>query len=119
MGELFGWNIEEFGSIDEHIEDHQEIKVGNHLLRSILVPGHSPGSLAYYSKEGSFVITGDALFQNSIGRTDLPGGDYDTLMESIRNRLMDLPHETTVFPGHGPSSTIGHEKLNNPFLQAV
>jgi hydroxyacylglutathione hydrolase len=119
MGNLFGLHVESLEGIDEFIRDGQPIPVGNHELISIHVPGHSPGSLAFYSLEGGFVITGDALFRESIGRTDLPGGDYDVLLDSIRNRLLVLPPETVVFPGHGPSSTIGNEISGNPFLRPV
>jgi len=116
MGDMYGLNFEPLSGIDRVIEDHEAIKVGNHSLQAIHVPGHSPGSLSYYSPEGGFVITGDALFEGSIGRTDLPGGDYDQLIQSIKTRLLVLPPETTVYPGHGPSSTIGKEIAENPFL---
>lgn len=119
LGDVFGWSVEPIDGIDEILADHGTITIGNHLLQSIHVPGHSMGSLAFYSKEGGFVITGDALFQGSIGRTDLPGGDYDTLIGSIQKRLLTLPPETVVHPGHGPSSTIGQEAAENPFLQAI
>ena len=116
MGDVFGLSVEPFTGIDQTIDDKETIHVGNQILHSIHVPGHSPGSLAYYSKEGGFVITGDALFQGSIGRTDLPGGDYDQLIQSIRTRLLVLPPETVVYAGHGPPSTIGYEISENPFL---
>ncbi len=116
LGELFGWDVEPLDGIDEYLPDNGTIPVGDHQLTSIHVPGHSMGSLAFYSREGGFVITGDALFQGSIGRTDLPGGDYDTLIESIRSRLLVLPPETEVYPGHGPATTIGKEAVENPFL---
>lgn len=116
MGDMYGLSVEPIPGIDEPIEDHETITLGDHTLEAILVPGHSPGSLAFYSKEGGFVITGDALFQQSIGRTDLPGGDYDTLINSIRTRLLILPPETAVYPGHGDPSTIGEEATGNPFL---
>jgi glyoxylase-like metal-dependent hydrolase (beta-lactamase superfamily II) len=77
------------------------------------------GSMAFYSSKGGFVITGDALFRRSIGRTDLPGGDYDTLIASIRNRLLVLPTGTIAFPGHGPSTTIGEELHENPYLKVT
>ena len=115
-GDIFGLSVEPFTGIDQTIDDKETIHVGNQILHSIHVPGHSPGSLAYYSKEGGFVITGDALFQGSIGRTDLPGGDYDQLIQSIRTRLLVLPPETVVYAGHGPPSTIGYEISENPFL---
>ena len=116
MGDAFGLSVEPITGIDQTIEDNEVIQVGNQTVQSICVPGHSPGSLAFYSKQGGFVITGDALFQGSIGRTDLPGGDYDQLIHSIRSRLLILPPETVVYPGHGSSSTIGHELTDNPFL---
>ncbi len=116
MGDMFGLSVEPIEGIDKPIEDNDMISLGNQTLQAILVPGHSPGSLAFYSAEGGFVITGDALFQGSIGRTDLPGGDYDTLIKSIRSRLLILPPETIVYPGHGASSTIGDEATGNPFL---
>lgn len=115
-GEMFGLQVKPLSGIDEPIGDDESIVVGDDSLRAILVPGHSPGSLSFYSVEGGFVITGDALFQGSIGRTDLPGGDYDTLISSIRNRLLTLPPETTVYPGHGDPTTVGDEAANNPFL---
>ncbi|MCP4646422.1 MAG: MBL fold metallo-hydrolase, partial [bacterium] len=116
MGEVFGLKVEALSGIDQEIEDNATIKVGEDILRAILVPGHSPGSLSFYSQEAGFVVTGDALFQGSIGRTDLPGGDYDTLISSIRNNLLILPPETTVYPGHGDPTSIGEEARNNPFL---
>ena len=117
MGDMFGWKVNEIEGIDEFIEEGQRIPVGDHELSILHVPGHSPGSVALYSKEGRFVITGDALFQGSIGRTDLPGGDYDTLISSIGTKLLTLPPETVVYPGHGPASSIDFEKSQNPFLR--
>jgi len=107
-----------FEEIDllNNIEDNEEIRFGNSVLKAILVPGHSPASLAFYCEAEKFVIAGDALFQGSIGRTDLWGGDYGTLISSITKRLLTLPDNTTVYPGHGPSTTIFEEKTNNPFL---
>jgi len=119
MGEVYGLTVEAFSGIDEELSDMDQIPLNHYTLQSILVPGHSPGSLSYYSPEGKFVITGDALFQGSIGRTDLPGGDYDTLIHSIRTRLLTLPPETMVYPGHGDPSTIGNESRENPFLTMV
>ncbi|MCK4879005.1 MAG: MBL fold metallo-hydrolase [Bacteroidales bacterium] len=116
MGDIYGLQVEPLSGIDKPIGDNASIEIGDDFLKAILVPGHSPGSLSFYYPEGGFVITGDALFQGSIGRTDLPGGDYDTLISSIRNRLLTLPPETTVYPGHGDPTTIGDEASNNPFL---
>lgn len=119
MGEVYGLTVEPIPGIDEKLSDGDLIPLNKVALQAILVPGHSPGSLSFYSPEGGFVITGDALFQGSIGRTDLPGGDYDTLIHSIRTRLLVLPPETVVYPGHGDSSSIGNEAIGNPFLTMV
>ncbi len=116
MGDMFGLIVEPISGIDEPLNDHDTIRVGKESLTAILVPGHSPGSLSFYSPEGGFVVTGDALFQGSIGRTDLPGGNYDTLISSIQKRLLSLPLETIVYPGHGDPTSIGAEASSNPFL---
>jgi glyoxylase-like metal-dependent hydrolase (beta-lactamase superfamily II) len=101
------------------IEDNEEIRFGNSVLKALLVPGHSPASLAYYSEETKIAFTGDALFQGTIGRTDLWGGDYETLVSSINNRLFTLPDETVIYPGHESSSTIGIEKRTNPYFTGI
>jgi len=119
MGDLFGWTVEPIEGIDKYLVEGEEIPFGHHFLRIAHVPGHSPGSVAFISREGGFIITGDALFKGSIGRTDLPGGDYDTLMRSIGEKILKLPHETLVYPGHGPSSTVGYERENNPYLKEI
>lgn len=103
-------------AISSYLKDGDKIKIGNGALEVIEVPGHSKGSICLYDKQDDFLISGDALFQGSIGRTDLPGGNYRELIESITSRLMTLPENTVVFPGHGPSTTIGDEKRSNPFL---
>lgn len=102
--------------ISEYIKAGDEIKIGKGTLKVLEVPGHSKGSIALYDKEGGYIITGDALFKGSIGRTDLPGGNYRELIDSIDKELLSLPDDTVVLPGHGPSSTIGEEKQSNPFL---
>lgn len=94
-----------------------EIKLGEHRLQLVFAPGHSPGHLCFYNAEQHFLIGGDVLFKGSVGRTDLPGGNHDQLMESIRTALYTLSDETLVYPGHGPTTTIGFEKKNNPFVQ--
>ncbi len=98
------------------IEAGQVLAVGDLRLEALFVPGHTPGHLAFYLPEAHAVLTGDALFQEGIGRTDLIGGDYDTLLRSLREVLLALPDDTVVYPGHGPETTIGHEKRFNPFL---
>ena len=85
-------------------------------LEIIFVPGHSPGHICFYCAKQNFIIGGDVLFNRSIGRTDLPGGDHETLLKNIRERLFVLPDETVVYSGHGPVTTIGEEKRENPFL---
>lgn len=119
MGDLFGWQLAPLQGIEKKIGHGDKILLGNDELLALHVPGHSTGSLAFYSAKGGFVITGDVLFRESIGRSDLPGGDYDTLMSSIKSELMVLPGETTVYPGHGESSTIAHEAASNPFINLI
>ena len=102
--------------VSEYIKAGDKIKIGNGELEVLAVPGHSKGSIALYDRAGGYIITGDALFKGSIGRTDLPGGDYKELISSIENELLSLPDSTVILPGHGPSSTIGEEKQSNPFL---
>lgn len=103
--------------IDTPLADGDTITIGSDKLEVLHVPGHSPGSVALYSPTGGFVLTGDALFQGSIGRTDLPGGDMATLLKSIKSKLLTLPADTIVLPGHGPRTTIGTELRTNPFLR--
>lgn len=103
--------------IDRKLKDGDIINIGEGRLRVIDVPGHSKGSIALYDEADGFVISGDTLFAGSVGRTDLPGGSTKELMESIRTRLLTLPKDTVVYPGHGPATTIGHELHSNPFLR--
>lgn len=93
------------------------VKLGDDSMSVLFTPGHSPGSISFHNAAQHFVIGGDVLFQGSIGRTDLPGGDYDTLIDSIKTQLLPLPDDTIVYAGHGPATTIGRERRNNPFLQ--
>lgn len=115
-GVIFGFDVEEPPLVTGYLTEGKDITFGNSVLKTFFVPGHSPGSIAFYNPDQKFVITGDVLFNGSIGRTDLPGGDYDQLMKSIYQKLMVLPPETDVLPGHGPFTTIHDEALNNPFL---
>ncbi|GAA4144904.1 MBL fold metallo-hydrolase [Sphingobacterium kyonggiense] len=103
---------ETFLTIDDKIE------IGDESLSLLFAPGHSPGHLCLYSAEHNFLIGGDVLFHRSVGRTDLPGGNHQQLMESIANTIYTLPEETTVYPGHGPTTTIKEEKELNPFIRA-
>lgn len=100
-----------------YIKEGTAIKLGNEDLEVLFTPGHSPGSISFYHKAGGFVLGGDVLFNGSIGRTDLPGGDYDTLINSIQTKLFTLPDDTKVYSGHGTVTTIGFEKMNNPFVK--
>jgi hydroxyacylglutathione hydrolase len=99
------------------LREGDTIPLGNDQLQVLFTPGHSPGHVVFYCAGQQFVIGGDVLFYESIGRTDLPGGDHNTLINSIRTQLFTLPDAVTVYPGHGPKTTIGHEKANNPFLK--
>ena len=108
--------IEECKLPEVELEDGEMIKVGNGTLEVICTPGHAKGSISLYAMMEGWVFTGDALFCRSVGRTDLPGGDFEELRESIRTRLFTLPDDTEVFPGHGESTTIGEEKGFNPYV---
>ena len=101
---------------DQFINEETIIKLGDSVGKFIFTPGHSPGEVCIYFKEEKLCITGDVLFNEGIGRTDLWGGDYETLIDSIESKLFKLPDDVKIFPGHGETSTIGHEKFNNPFL---
>jgi len=116
VARLFGLEMETPPDPLSYIVDDQIVAFGELVLRAIHVPGHSKGSIAYFSEENDAVFTGDALFSGSIGRTDLPGGDYSTLIKSISTRLFSLPGKTLVYPGHGPSTTIEKEIKTNPYF---
>ena len=100
-----------------YLKDGEIIKIGQDILEILFTPGHSPGSISFYHEEGKFVIGGDVLFNSSIGRTDLPGGNYETLVNSIQTRFFTLPDDTKVYSGHGSVTTVGFEKMNNPFVK--
>jgi hydroxyacylglutathione hydrolase len=116
-GRLFGLNVTQPSYPDEYIDETDVLFSDGDKIKMIHVPGHSPGSLVFYSEKQNFLIAGDVLFAGSIGRSDLPGGDQDTLIAGIKNKLLNLPGDCIVYPGHGPSTTIANEKLHNPFLQ--
>ena len=103
-------------SIENPLADGDILSLGDNKLKVIAVPGHSPGGIALYAPDSNFVVTGDSLFKRSIGRTDLPGGDYATLIKAVTDKLLSLPGETVVYPGHGPATTIAEERRFNPFL---
>jgi glyoxylase-like metal-dependent hydrolase (beta-lactamase superfamily II) len=113
---MFGLTMDEPPEPEGFIKDNQTITFGTTELLALHVPGHSPGSYAFYSEKNNVVFTGDALFAGSIGRTDLLGGDYDTLINSIKTKLFVLPPSTVVYPGHGSETTIGEEMKSNRFF---
>jgi hydroxyacylglutathione hydrolase len=113
---LFGLTMDTPPEPEAFITDGQVLSFGSTDLIALPVPGHTTGSLAFYCAKEGHVFTGDALFAGSIGRTDLPGGNYDTLLNSIRSRLFVLPLSTVVYPGHGNKTTIEREILTNPFF---
>lgn len=117
QGKTFGIPIPDKRCSVSFMEDNEEIRISaEHLLKAILVPGHSPGSLCFLSKEQNFLIAGDVLFRGSIGRTDLWKGDMNQLVQTIKDKLFTLDEKTNVLPGHGDGTTIGKEKRGNPLL---
>ena len=101
---------------DIWLEEGDTISFGSHTFRVLFTPGHAPGHISFYEAEAGVIFDGDVLFAGGIGRTDLPGGSYELLLESISEKLMLLPDKTVVCSGHGPATTIGQERANNPFL---
>lgn len=117
QAQMMGFNVDGIDNLKKkYISKSDKISFGDSELRVIETPGHCAGSLSFYNEKEGFVITGDALFQGSIGRTDLPTGDFDLLSKSIKENLFTLPENTKCICGHGPNTTIGFEKENNPFL---
>ncbi len=115
QGLLFGVRIEAAPHPDVFLEDGDTVSFGPYTLQVLHTPGHSPGSVSYLLDKSVFV--GDLLFAGSIGRTDLQGGDYDTLLRSVRTRIFTLPDDTVVYPGHGPATSVSTEKRTNPFFR--
>lgn len=122
QGQWFGMRLDTPGKIDSHLQDGEEFSLSDPELKKFLktmhTPGHTPGSCCFYleQSDGPVLFSGDTLFSNSIGRTDLPGGDYSVIVKSIKDRLFTLPEETRVVTGHGPDTTLHHEKNHNPFV---
>jgi glyoxylase-like metal-dependent hydrolase (beta-lactamase superfamily II) len=115
---VYGFHNYEESHLPSHfLNEGEKVKFGESELDILFTPGHAPGHIVLHSKKDGFIIGGDVLFQMSIGRTDLPGGDFDTLIESIKEKLLPLDDNTKVYCGHGPSTNIGFEKANNPFLK--
>ncbi len=117
QGELYGLRVDAPPPLAHRLADGDVVELGAHRLRVLHVPGHSPGSVAFYAEADALLIGGDVLFRESVGRTDLWEGSMDVLAASIRERLYTLPDDTQVLPGHGPPTTIGHERAHNPFVR--
>ena len=116
QAKMFDVKINKLPAPDKYLSESENITLGSESIINLFTPGHTPGEFSLYSKESKFCITGDVLFKESIGRTDLLGGDYDTIINSIKSKLFTLPDEVVIYPGHGEESTIGYEKQHNPFL---
>jgi glyoxylase-like metal-dependent hydrolase (beta-lactamase superfamily II) len=114
--QLAGFPVVETFEPDRWLEDDEEVSFGNVTLQVKHCPGHTPGHVVFYHDDLKLAFVGDVLFQGSIGRTDFPRGDYDTLVASIRNKLWPMGDDVTFVPGHGPNSTFGHERATNPFV---
>lgn len=112
----YGLSMQPLVSPKISLKDDSTFEFGSSEFKIIHAPGHSPGSVCFYNEQEGYLIGGDVLFQGSIGRTDLPGGDFDTLITSIRSKLMLLPDDTIVYSGHGALTTIGQERIANPYL---
>jgi glyoxylase-like metal-dependent hydrolase (beta-lactamase superfamily II) len=115
-GKTYGIPCEACPQPEKYINDGDKIMLGEYQLDCIFTPGHSPGSISFYNAQNKILISGDVLFYGSIGRTDLPMGNHEALLNSIRQKLFTLPPEVKVYSGHGPATSIGFEKENNPFF---
>ncbi len=115
-GKMYNISFEQSPQPDYYISENDLIKIGDDELKILFTPGHSPGSVCFYNELQNFIISGDVLFYLSVGRSDFPGGNADTLMNSIQNKLFALPDNVAVYSGHGPITHIGFEKMNNPFV---
>jgi glyoxylase-like metal-dependent hydrolase (beta-lactamase superfamily II) len=113
---MYGMAGENSPEPDEFLYDGMEITFGDYVLRVLHTPGHTQGGCCFYIKKENMIITGDTLFADSIGRTDFPGGSHEQLLDSIRTKIFTLPEDVTAYPGHGPKTTIGHEKNCNPYF---
>jgi hydroxyacylglutathione hydrolase len=115
-GLMYGMPFDNYSGDFIFIDETQKLKLDEEHFDIFFTPGHSPGSLSFYNKANNLVLSGDVLFKNSVGRSDLPGGNHEVLIASIKAKLLVLPDNTVVYSGHGPKTTIGAEKVNNPFL---
>ncbi len=112
----YGFKMYEGTEPDGFLKEEENIKIGSEILKILFVPGHSPGHVVFYDEVSNQLISGDTLFKGSIGRTDLPGGNHHLLLSKIKSELFSLPEKTIAYPGHGPKTTIGYEKIHNPFV---
>ena len=117
IGASFGYTLDHILAPKRFLADNEIVHWGNSSLKVFFTPGHAEGSVCFYNEEQGFIITGDVLFKDTIGRTDLPSGDFDQLMRSIKTKLFTLPENTMVYPGHGTDTSIGYEMVNNPFIR--
>ncbi|MBK9255222.1 MAG: MBL fold metallo-hydrolase [Saprospiraceae bacterium] len=117
VSQMYQINYELSPDIEIFLNENDVIEFGNTQLDILFTPGHSPASISFLNKDTGVLIAGDVLFKGSIGRTDLPGGDYDTLINSVKSRFFTLNDSTIVYPGHGPETSIGIEKATNPFFR--
>ena len=117
MAPAFGINDYHSATPDFFISEEDKITIGSEVLEVLFVPGHAPGHVVFIHRSSGMIIGGDVLFKESIGRTDLPGGNHEQLLKNIRKKMYKLPDHFRVYPGHGPMTTIGHEKIYNPFVR--
>ena len=118
-GQLWQLPFDNYDGELKYLNENDKIILGNDALQVLFTPGHSPGSISFYSSSDKFIISGDVLFEGSVGRTDLPGADFKTLEQSIKLKLYSLPSDVIVYPGHGSSTTIGDEMKTNPFVRMI
>jgi len=111
----YGFTLYHEATPDQYLKEDEEISFGTTQLSILFLPGHAPGHVGFYHDESKSLLSGDVLFERSIGRTDLPGGDHNTLIESIRKKVFTLPDDVVVYPGHGSPTTVGEEKVSNPY----
>jgi hydroxyacylglutathione hydrolase len=117
MAATYGLRYSESVKPSIFLEEGQVLTLGKDELKILFTPGHSPGSVSFYSESDGFILAGDVLFYESIGRSDFPGGDHQTLINTIKTQFFTLPDSTKVYSGHGPATTIGHEKQFNPYVR--
>lgn len=116
VAKMYGLGTVTSPLITKFLEEGDELKFGNTTMSVLFTPGHSPASISFYNEADKILIAGDVLFQGSIGRTDLPGGNHDLLIKNIKTKFLVLPDDVVVYSGHGPSTNIGFERAHNPFL---